>query len=57
MADDTCCPVIDIRGTALVGAVQTLDAIGPQEKFINGNTSTFLPVSYTHLTLPTIYSV
>ena len=43
MADDTCCPIIDIRGEALVAAVATLDAIGPQEKFINGNTSTFLP--------------
>jgi len=43
MADDTCCPIIDIRGKALVAAVSTLDAIGPQEKFINGNTSTFLP--------------
>ena len=43
MADDTCCPIIDTRGKALVAAVASLDAIGPQEKYINGNTSTFLP--------------
>ena len=42
-SNPTCCPVEDLTGKALTASVLSLDAVGPQEKYLNNNDSQFIP--------------